>query len=298
MATLIQSLQSVLAGKDPLLAMETRRILLKEALQAYVLDFLYNHPVYRRLNFYGGTCLHVVFGLNRLSEDLDFDNSPHLDLDDLAAELVRHFQASLGYADASAKVQAGAADNWSPGILRVTLRFPVLNALGLSPHPHEALHLKLEVSRHDQVAVIQRTPLLVYGRSLVAAHFSLETMMAGKMLACLERSFERGRGGAQIKGRDFYDLLWFMQQRIQPLAEKLARDGRQPYTIDSAMRALQAKTAGIGPRDLAIDLLPMFESRQFIEAWLEAFHENFETLAKHYLAGGSAGAGHGGPTLQ
>ncbi len=47
---------------------------MKEVLQAYVLDYLYNHPSYRRLNFYGGTCLHVVYGLNRLSEDLDFDN--------------------------------------------------------------------------------------------------------------------------------------------------------------------------------------------------------------------------------
>jgi predicted nucleotidyltransferase component of viral defense system len=39
-----------------------------------VLDYLYNHTIYRRLNFYGGTCLHVVYGLNRLSEDLGFDN--------------------------------------------------------------------------------------------------------------------------------------------------------------------------------------------------------------------------------
>ena len=167
--------------------------------------------------------------------------------------------------------------------MRVTLKFPVLNALGLSPHPSEALHLKVEVSQHEQVAVIQHTPVLVYGRSLVAAHFSLETMMAGKMLACLERNFERGRSGAQIKGRDFYDLLWFMQQRIQPLEEKLARDGQQPYTVKSAMLALQEKIAQIKTHDLAIDLLPMFESRQFIEAWLDAFHENFQAFVKGYL---------------
>jgi hypothetical protein len=284
MATLIQTLQNVLASLDPLLAIETRRIILKDILQAYVLDYLYNNPTYRHLNFYGGTCLHAVYGLNRLSEDLDFDNSVGLDLDHLAGDLVQHFQKSFGYADVSAKVQEGAGDTLSPGILRVTLKFPVLNALGLSPHPSEALHLKVEVSQHEQVAVIQRTPVLYYGRSLVAAHFSLETMMAGKMLACLERNFERGRGGMQIKGRDFYDLLWFMQQHVQPLEEKLARDGQQPYTINAAMLALQEKIAHIKTRDLAIDLLPMFESRQFIEAWLEAFHENFLVLVKGYLA--------------
>jgi predicted nucleotidyltransferase component of viral defense system len=271
-------LQNVLAGKNPLLPPETKRIFLKEVLQAYVLDYLYNHPSYRHLNFYGGTCLHVVYGLNRLSEDLDFDNQSHLDLTDLAENLAQYFQKSFGYADASAKTQRGEG-----GILRVTVRFPVLNALGLSPHASEALHLKVEVSQHEQVAIIQHTPVLVYGRSLVAAHFSLETMMAGKMLACLERNFERGRGGVQIKGRDFYDLLWFMQQRIQPLQEKLAHDGRQPYTVESAMQELQEKVARIKPPDLAIDLLPMFESRQYIEAWLDAFHENFKIYAKDYF---------------
>jgi len=35
--------------------------------------------------------------------------------------------------------------------------------------------------------------------------------------------------------------------------------------------------------DLAVDLLPMFESRAFIEAWLEVFHQTFERLAVGYL---------------
>jgi hypothetical protein len=278
MATLIQTLQNVLAGKDPLLPPETKRIILKEVLQAYVLDYLYNHTSYRRLSFYGGTCLHVVYGLNRWSEYLDFDNQAGLELGYLEADLAEYFQKSFGYGDASAKTQRGEG-----GILRVTLKFPVLNILDLSPHPSEALHLKVEVSQHEQVAVIQHTPVFVYGRSLVPAHFSLETMMAGKMLACLERNFERGRSGAQIKGRDFYDLLWFMQQRVQPLEEKLARDGQQPYTVALAMLALQEKVARIKPRDLAMDLLPMFESRQYIEAWLEAFHKNFQALVRDYL---------------
>jgi hypothetical protein len=117
----------------------------------------------------------------------------------------------------------------------------------------------------------------------VAAHFSLETMMAGKMLACLERSFMRGQTGIEIKGRDYYDLLWFMQHHIRPLTEKLAQDGRQPYNISSAMIALQDKVATIRTRDLAIDLLPMFESRQFIETWLESFHENFNRLVGEYI---------------
>lgn len=278
MATLIQTLQGVLNEKDPLLAPETKRIILKEVLQAHVLDYLYNHPIYRRLNFYGETCLHVVYGLNRLSEDLDLDNQAGLDVSALARDVALYFQRSFDYGDAATKTQRGAG-----GILRVTAKFPVLSALGLTSHTDEALHLKIEVSPQTQVAIIQHTPVLVYGRSLVATHFSLETMMAGKMLACLERNFERGRSGAQIKGRDFYDLLWFMQQRVRPLDEKLARDGQVPYSVQSAMMALREKIVRISVRDLAIDLLPMFESRPFIEAWLEAFHDNFDSLVQPYL---------------
>ncbi len=73
---------------------------------------------------------------------------------------------------------------------------------------------------------------------------------------------------ATIKGRDFYDLLWFMQQKIQPLEEKLAKDGINSYTVQSAMQRLGEKIAEMKISDLAEDLLPLFEQRSFIEAWL------------------------------
>jgi hypothetical protein len=37
---------------------------------------------------------------------------------------------------------------------------------------------------------------------------------------------------------------------------------------------------------LAVDLLPMFESRPFIEAWLDSFHENFQVLLRGYVVEG------------
>jgi len=280
MATLIQLMQNVLSQKDPLLPNETKRVVLKEFLQAYTLDFLYNHPVYRKLNFYGGTCLHVIYSLNRLSEDIDLDNSNGIDLSNLENDLLTFYRSNIGYADVTAKTQIG---EW--GVRRTTLKFPILYALGLTSHANEPLHLKVEVSQHKQISLIRKTPVLLFGRSFVTAHFSLETMMAGKMLACQERNFQKGEGAA-IKGRDFYDLLWFMQQKIRPLEEKLAKDGHQPYTVQSAMELLGEKIAEMKLSDLAEDLLPLFEQRSFIEAWLEGFKENFLEYAKNYLEKG------------
>ncbi|NMC45789.1 MAG: nucleotidyl transferase AbiEii/AbiGii toxin family protein [Chloroflexi bacterium] len=278
MATLIQSMQNVLSQKDPLMANESKRIVLKEFLQAYTLDFLYNHPLYRKLNFYGGTCLHVNYGLNRLSEDLDLDNSNEIDIHSLKEDLLSFFRVNIGYDEVNARSQQGER-----GIYRITLKFPILYTLGLATHKNESLNLKVEISQHKQIAIIQKTPTLVYGRSFVTAHFSLETMMAGKMLACLERNFQVGNSAITIKGRDFYDLLWFMQKKVQPLEEKLAKDGNRSYSVHSAMQMLNEKIARLKKADLAADLLPLFEERAFIEAWLDSFEENFKEYVKYYL---------------
>jgi predicted nucleotidyltransferase component of viral defense system len=276
MATLIQSMQSILSRKDPLLASETKRVILKEVLQAYTLEFLYNHPVYRRLNFYGGTCLHLIYGLNRLSEDIDLDNSAGIDLGNLENDLLEFYRSNVGYIEVAAKTQIG---EW--GVRRTTLKFPILYDLGLTAYANEQLHLKVEISQHRQISIINKTPVLSYGRSFMAAHFSLETMMAGKMIACLERSFQKGNG-ALVKGRDFYDLLWFMQQNVKPLAEKLVSDGQVPYTVETAMQLLDDRVEALKTSDLAVDLLPLFEQRSFIETWLESFHENYRKFRKNY----------------
>jgi len=278
MATLVQSLQNRLSQIDPSIIDVTKRILLKEFLQGYTLDFLFNHPVYRKFNFYGGTCLRVIYGLNRLSEDIDLDNGNGIDLSNLELDLVDFFRSNLGYADVSAKTQLG---EW--GIMRTTLKFPVLQVLGLSFHANESLHLKVEVSQHKQIFIAKKTPILLFGRSFVAAHFSLETMMAGKMLACLERNFKKGKSESTIKGRDYYDLLWFMQQKIQPLEAKLAGDGNKAYTKETAFLELGEKVKEIKVSELAEDLLPLFEQRSFIEVWLESFKENFTDYLNYYL---------------
>lgn len=278
MATLIQSMQYILSQKDPSMTNETKRIVLKEYLQALTLDYLYNHPSYRKINFYGGTCLYYVYGLNRLSEDIDLDNSNNIDITKLKEDLLIYYRTNIEYTDVTARTQMGER-----GIHRIILIFPVLHTLGLSPLDNETLHIKVEVTQHKQIAIIRKTPILVYGRSFVAAHFSLETMMAGKMLACLEQNFQKGSKGVYIKGRDFYDLLWFMQQNVNPLEEKLVKEGKKPYTVHSAFIELADKVNRINIADLAEDLLPLFEQRTFIEAWLEGFHDNFNEYVKRYI---------------
>ena len=271
MATLTQLLQYTLANKDPQLPGEVKRVILKEALQAYVLDFLYNHPAYRQLNFYGGTCLHIVYSLNRLSEDLDLDNSQAISLDSLSKDLETFFQNTFGYSSLSIKSQLAEL-----GILRTTLKFPILNELNLSPYPNEALHLKVEISQHQQIAEIRKTPVFFYGRSFVPSHFSLETLMAGKMLACLERTFSADGTALPSKAVIFMTFSGLCRKRSSHYPKNWKKMARNPIRQPQPCRNWPSKSRGIKAADLAVDLYPLFEQKPFIDAWLEGFHQNFE----------------------
>jgi len=74
-----------------------------------------------------------------------------------------------------------------------------------------------------------------------------------------------------------------MQQRIQLLEQKLVNDGAESYSVQSAMLALQEQVGKIGRSDLEIDLLPLFEQRVFIEAWISSFRTNFEEFMQYYI---------------
>ena len=255
---------------------DTQRVLLKEVLGAYVLDFIFNHNAYRTLNFYGGTCLHAIYGLNRLSEDIDLDNQSGVNLADLPERVKQFCTHNLGYPATHITTQRSRQ-----GILRILLKFPILSELGLSLHADENLHLKLEISHHPQIARIEHTPIMYFGRSFAPAHFSLETMMAGKMLACIERNFVSG--SADFKGRDFYDIVWLMEKGVHPLEEKLLKDGKNPYDLNAAFAAIQRKVDAISIPALRRDLRPLFLSAQYLESWLSNFKNRYAHLMRTYI---------------
>ena len=66
--------------------------LLKEKLQDYILYFIGAHKEFNGLIFTGGTCLRKIYGLNRLSVDLDLDYADeNFSHDAFAEKLTRWF---------------------------------------------------------------------------------------------------------------------------------------------------------------------------------------------------------------
>ena len=261
-------------SKDP----ETLRVMAKEYLQSYALGFIYNHSRYKKLAFYGGTCAKIVYGLNRLSEDIDLDNHAKIDLTHLGQDLQDLFTGKLQIDNTYVHTQGGEL-----GIKRWTVRLPVLYQLKLSPLKNEKLHLKIEVSHHQQLANRIQTPVNIHNQSFVTTHYDLPSLMAGKMIACLERVFKKSTTNIQVRGRDYYDLIWYMQQQIQPLEEKIKAESQGELSVKAAFEKLDEKVKKLNKKDLAADLVAFFDNRVFIDTWLDNFQEFFQRYAEFYL---------------
>ena len=92
MGTLIDDLKMTCQeSRSSGLRQDALKIRLKERLQLYVLDYIYNSPEYNHLTLYGGTALRVCFNLNRMSEDIDFETTRPFDKGRFAKEIKNYF---------------------------------------------------------------------------------------------------------------------------------------------------------------------------------------------------------------
>ena len=171
------------------------RLMLKEYLQLLILDYLESSKYAPTLTFIGGTCLRHVYGIDRFSEDLDFDckqltqNGFMAMTDDVITYLQRH------------GVKAVARDRQNPKLtaFRRNIYFPeLLFELNLSGHRDERLLVKIEaqdqgIDYEPQIVTINKLGFTYLLRCAPA-----DVICSMKIAALL------GRG----KGRDFYDLMF------------------------------------------------------------------------------------------
>jgi len=125
--------------------------ILKEYVQLLILDFLSGTSFLRRLTFIGGTNLRLVKGIDRFSEDLDFDcNNISAEEFDRMAREVSAFLVRSGF-----KTLLREQESSRLTAFRKSLLFPeLLVELGLSGHKDERFMVKLEAQ--DQGVVYTR----------------------------------------------------------------------------------------------------------------------------------------------
>lgn len=178
--------------------------LAREYLQARILGAMQRAGAMIPLAFHGGTALRFLFAAMRFSEDLDFAlEQAHKQYDFRAyLQAIQAEFAAEGYA-VTLKVSDQKAMH------SAFVRFSGLPyELGLSPHRDEVLAVKIEVDTNPPAGAVLATTVIRRHVILQLHHHDRSSMLAGKMHAVLQRPY--------TKGRDLYDLLWYLSDRSWP----------------------------------------------------------------------------------
>lgn len=236
-----------------------KRNILKEYLQIFVLDFIYSHKKYSQLIFYGGSCLKYCHGLPRLSEDLDFvDIKKEIRIPRLAGDLEKYFTEKTDL-----KVKAVLQK------FRIYLKFPLLHELNVAAMSEsDLLFLKVEIfsgfdfCKKYQVEII---PLFKFNKTILIRTFDLPTLMATKIQAVLSRKWERtdkkDKVIIKVKGRDYFDLMWYLEKRILPNLNCFA-DIKDKEDLKNKLKSAVER---IDARSIRLDLEPLIADRNLIE---------------------------------
>ncbi|MBI2095089.1 MAG: nucleotidyl transferase AbiEii/AbiGii toxin family protein [Candidatus Omnitrophica bacterium] len=259
---------------------ETLRNALKEELQFYVLNFIYHHPEYNQWVMYGGSALRIIYGLDRMSVDLDFEVSDEITkrfLEELKEEIEEHFSRTYGAHPGflAVKIITGR------GLL---LKFNAGEALSLG-HPSNQVHVKIDLNHFIAAKVAtERRPINRDQLSFVIVTYKMSTLMASKVAAIFLRG-TRGVGKAlyEEKGRDIYDLLWYMNNKIVPDLDYLtAKNVEEAKNLRTLFDKLTVKMSAVSDANLKQDLLPLFVNRTYVENWLKNWRENYLRLVDAY----------------
>ncbi len=177
-------------------------MILKEYIQCQTLEYLSRQPGAAGMAFIGGTCLRLVHGINRFSENLDFDckDMDKIQFLHLTDNLLAYLEKS-GY-----KVEAKDRESVNLTAFRRSIYFPeLLYALHLSGYREQRFLMKIE-TQDQEIEYPYETVFLNRCGFLFPLNVApISVLCAMKVLAALTRS----------KGRDFYDLM-FLLQRSEP----------------------------------------------------------------------------------
>lgn len=226
---------------------------LKEVTQEVILYALSKTSFFNRAHFCGGTALRIIHGLNRFSEDLDFSTNTveeDFQFDDYMNEVL----LTLKQYGLDMKVKKSKDDSFikarelKEDSSKWTLSFPSNKKL-------KKVLIKLEIDTNPPLGAVQSKANLDFPLLHQVKIGSMETLFSGKIYALLCRRF--------MKGRDWYDLLWYIKKKSNINYELLEnalfqmgpyQDKKLKVDRDFVIRELSSKIKAIDWRALRSDV--------------------------------------------
>ena len=247
------------------------RNLVREYMQARILESLQRSGAMIPLAFHGGTALRFLFSHGCYSEDLDFALEGNPETYDFKSYLkaIRADLSQEGY-------QMDIKVNDQKTVNSAFIRFPgLLYEMGLSPMQSEVLAVKIEVDTHPPRGAGLTTTVVRRFVILRLHHHDKASLFSGKLHAVLQRPYP--------KGRDMYDLLWYLSDPTGPepnlvlLNNALVQThwGGGELTSENWKRQVWHRLKGLNWSGIAADVQPFVEPNFDLKLLTL---ENFERL--------------------
>jgi len=184
---------------------------LREILQDVALLGLWRAKFFEKAAFYGGSALRILYNLDRFSEDMDFSLLLPLDTFELAGytAFLQKETAGFGFdvrierVDKSIQTPVQSAflkTNTQNQLIVIETAEEILQAVPKG----QLLKIKLEVDTDPPPGFATQTRYLLQPIPFAVRAFVLPDLFAGKMHAILCRRWK-----SRVKGRDWYDLVWY-----------------------------------------------------------------------------------------
>ena len=190
---------------------------LREILQEIALLGLWRSKFFEKAAFYGGTALRILYGIDRYSEDLDFSllkPMPDFDISRYISALEREvrsfgFQASVTVREKNAESPVQSAF-LKADTLKHLLVIETAEDIARQIPRGQVMKIRIEVDTDPPMGFDTENKFLLQPIPFSVRTFVLSDLFAGKMHAVLCRRWK-----SRVKGRDWYELVWYAAHHPQ-----------------------------------------------------------------------------------
>ena len=254
---------------------------IKEIVQEVVLCGLSRGGFFKDAAFYGGTALRIFYGLDRFSEDLDFSlvtQNPNFDLTKYFSYIENETKSVGLNFEVKEKIKTRDS-NIKSAFLKGNTKEHILTFYENSTDANiinkdEVIKIKFEVDINPPVGATYETKFGLLPSPYQVRLYDMGSLFAGKIHACLCRNWK-----SRVKGRDFYDYVFFLsigaKVNLQNLKAKLVQSNfisdDYDLTIDNLKSLLNERFEHLNFEHAKQDVLPFVKDKSKLDLWSKEF---------------------------
>lgn len=257
---------------------------LREIMQEIALLGLWRSKFFEKATFYGGTALRILYGMDRFSEDLDFSlltPLPDFELSRYSAAVERELR-SFGF---EARMTTRKKKEESPvqsaflkaNTLKHLLTIKTDERIDWPIPRDQVLKIKIEVDTDPPSGFSTENKFVLQPIPFSVRTFVLPDLLAGKMHAVLCRRWK-----SRVKGRDWYDLVWYAanhpQLHLSHLEQRMIQSGHlKSGEKISCYKFIALTTAAIDHLDVnqaRREVEPFVKNPESLMVWSKEFFQD------------------------